>query len=365
MIAGCPKCAARYRIDRDKLVDGAVRLRCTKCEAVFRVRAPEEPSDPPQPAAPISVPSPAPVAAPAAAPPELKPVAPVAEQAAPPISEPDTPSEPTGPRVLVATPDLDLAKQVGDWLGSAGYTPILVHDGSQAMLEIQRQLPEVAVLAADLPKMFGFQVCEVVQRNESLNHIHVILVGAIHHPDRYRRPPEEIYGADAYIEAPDLPEGLRALLGEAGIGSGEPVASGAPSIEAPAPPPPLEIDPPQSVPSPEPAPVPEPPAIAEPSPAAPEVAPAPAEAPQGVGDGLDEERAKAERLARIIVSDIILYNEDKFTQCVAAGNVAEVLGPDLTEGRGLFEDRIDPRVRGDRDYLMDELIRVARSRGME
>ena len=40
MIAACPKCAARYRIERERLEAGAVRLRCARCEAVFRVRPP-------------------------------------------------------------------------------------------------------------------------------------------------------------------------------------------------------------------------------------------------------------------------------------------------------------------------------------
>ena len=32
---------------------------------------------------------------------------------------------------------------------------------------------------AELPKMYGFQVCEVIKRNESLRDIHVVLAGAI------------------------------------------------------------------------------------------------------------------------------------------------------------------------------------------
>ena len=40
MIAACPKCAARYRIERERLEAGGVRLRCARCEAVFRVRPP-------------------------------------------------------------------------------------------------------------------------------------------------------------------------------------------------------------------------------------------------------------------------------------------------------------------------------------
>ena len=42
MIAACPRCAARYRIEKEKLRPDGVRLRCAKCEAVFRVRPPTE-----------------------------------------------------------------------------------------------------------------------------------------------------------------------------------------------------------------------------------------------------------------------------------------------------------------------------------
>jgi hypothetical protein len=81
-------------------------------------------------------------------------------------------------------------------------------------------------------------------------------------------------------------------------------------------------------------------------------------------DGLSEERAKADRLARIIVSDIVLYNEEKFGVAVRAGNVAEALAAQLDEGRSLFRGRVDERVRDETDHLTDELLRVARTRGM-
>jgi hypothetical protein len=92
-------------------------------------------------------------------------------------------------------------------------------------------------------------------------------------------------------------------------------------------------------------------------PAPPTAAPAPRR------DGLDDERAKAERLARIVVSDIVLYNEERFAAAVRGGNVLQAMSAELAEGRQLFEERIDPRVRGERDYLKDELMRRAQARG--
>jgi hypothetical protein len=81
-------------------------------------------------------------------------------------------------------------------------------------------------------------------------------------------------------------------------------------------------------------------------------------------DTLVAERAQAERLARIIVSDIVLYNDEKFIAAVRSGAVLEALRDELQEGRALFRERIDPRVREERDFLAEELVRVARARGM-
>ena len=318
MIAACPKCTARYRIDREKLGEGGARLRCSRCESVFRVRAPAELS---------------------AAAPRRK----------------EQPAEKPRIQVLVAMPDADLAKRTAAALDARGLRSAVVFDGVDAMLEIQRQQPAAVVLAADLPKMFGFQICEIVKRNESLRGTQVVLAGAVHHPERYRRSPAELYGADSYLEVPDLPEALFPLLEEAGI-----VAPARPEhpreTVAPASPVPASVaasqpDPPRSVADP---PSPRPQLEAEPS-------RAPVESPTGV---CPEERARAERLARIIVSDIVLYNEEKFASAVEAGDVIDAMSAELEEGRGLFERRIDAEVRGKTDFLTEELLRVARARGM-
>jgi CheY-like chemotaxis protein len=258
--------------------------------------------------------------------------------------------------VLVAIPDGELAKQTASALEERGLHTSVVYDGVEAMLEVQRQLPGVVILSASLPKMYGFQICEVMKRNESLRSIPVILVGSIYHTDRYRREPNEFYGADAYLEDPDLPGGLAPILEKIGV----PLAPAAtpPQELAPLAPPQPTAAPagmPESVPQPAMAPaappqiVPDPVTTSEPA------------AVQG-DDGLTEERTKAARLARIIVSDIILYNEDKFAEALRRDCVVEMMSPDLEEGRGLFRDRIDERVREEKDYLVEELLRVARLR---
>jgi CheY-like chemotaxis protein len=277
--------------------------------------------------------------------------------------------------VLVADSDIEAGKRTAAAVASWGLQPMLVHDGVEAMLTIQRMLPAAVVLDAALPKMFGFQICEVVKRNEALRDTHVVLIGAIHHRDRYRRPPSDLYGADVYIERPVLPEGLVPVLRRFGLPledsasavQAEPSAA-EPAVEPPQTPAPR----PEPVAEPRPAPVAEsrPEPVAEPTPAArprpkPAVDPAlpTASRSEPASDGLDDERAKAERLARIIVSDIVLYNADEFAAGVRGGNVLEAMEPALQEGRELFRQRIDERVRSGRSYLEEELMRVARERG--
>jgi predicted Zn finger-like uncharacterized protein len=328
MIAACPKCSTRYRIERDKIGPDGVRLRCTRCTSVFRVRAPEPVAAAPEPAP-----------APEAVQPDAPIPSPVPERVAPTVA-------PDAPIVGVALPDEEMGKQVAELLAQQGFRSFVVTDGVEAMLEIQRRCPVAVVLCATLPRMYGFQVCEIVKRNESLRSIHVVLVGAIFHKDRYRRPPEELYGADEYIEEPDLPEGLVPILGR--------LRSPTTPSRAPATPPPSGSG---GVPDP----------IAAPAPRSGErsspIGPAP-EPHDPSADGLDEERAKAERLARIIVSDIVLYNEARFAEAVRAGTPLESLAAELAEGRALFAERVDPRVREQIDHLRDELLRVARLRGM-
>jgi hypothetical protein len=65
------------------------------------------------------------------------------------------------------------------------------------------------------------------------------------------------------------------------------------------------------------------------------------------------------------VSDVVLYNPEKFDQGVRGGNVLELLDAELEEGRGLFAQRVAPELRSERDFLAEELFRVARSRGMQ
>ena len=77
----------------------------------------------------------------------------------------------------------------------------------------------------------------------------------------------------------------------------------------------------------------------------------------------DADVAAAQRLARIIVSDIVLYNAERVDAGLQSGDLAGSLAAELAEGRTLLAQRVPARVRDTRDFLLEELERVAAARG--
>ena len=308
MIAGCPRCNTRFRIGAERLREEGVRLRCTQCQAVFRVY-------PPRAAAPRRRDDPA-----------------VDAELTPPPRPPERDL-----MVLVADPDPARGKASASELGRLGLYPLLVHDGVDALLALQRSLPASVLIDAALPRLSGAELCEVVKRNESLRGTYVVLCGS----------PEQLssvgvlrvagLGPDAMLEYGDLPEGLSEALR---ISRHE---------EAPIEPP-RPLEPPRAL---------EPPCALEP-PVLPEPTPPPVPTPNRVDS--DPEIARAERLARIVVSDIVLYNAERFERAAREDDVLEALAGELHEARQLFRQRVPAQLREGRDFVAEELLRVARSR---
>lgn len=61
------------------------------------------------------------------------------------------------------------------------------------------------------------------------------------------------------------------------------------------------------------------------------------------------------RLARAIVSDIALYNQEKVKEGIKNDSIFEVLADELQEGRDHFYTRVSPDLPN-RDHLYDRAI---------
>ncbi|HSS52838.1 MAG TPA: hypothetical protein VLX28_28175 [Thermoanaerobaculia bacterium] len=136
-------------------------------------------------------------------------------------------------------------------------------------------------------------------------------------------------------------------------------------LSEPAPaPPPL-----RPVPAPEPVPF-ERPASAAPAAGAPEVRP-----PSGVDgpgwafattrvpvspseEALHEE---ARRLARLLVSEIKLYNEEQVEEGRRNRDIYERLKEDIDRSRQMYDERVDPKILRSTDYFYQELVRILAS----
>lgn len=66
-----------------------------------------------------------------------------------------------------------------------------------------------------------------------------------------------------------------------------------------------------------------------------------------------QEIEKARRFARLIVSDIALYNQDAVAEGIREGTFYELLREDILEGRSLYEKRVPEVIRATKDYLQE------------
>ncbi|MBI1920221.1 MAG: zinc-ribbon domain-containing protein [Geobacter sp.] len=321
MIVGCPKCKTRYRVDDDKVGEEGIRLRCSKCTVVFRVMRKVPP-----PAAPLEAPAvaSAPVVAPA------------------------------GKRitVLLANESQAFCDAVTKVLVKEPFVVTAYTDGVSAYAAIKETKPNVILLDVALPGMYGFEIADAIKRDPATAAVKVILIASIYDKTRYKRSPGSLYGADDYIEKHHIPDQLATKIYSlvAGQAPVTPVEEAKPSAE-----PGVQVTP--QVPSPQemaeqevvrqelkhdeqqetearPAP--------SPSPAPPA---AQAEAP------LSEAHVKAKRLARIIVSDIVLYNQAQVEEGIRNGTFYQLLESDIQEGRNHYVQRVSEEIRKETSYL--------------
>jgi len=346
MLIVCPNCKKRFDVAVSSS-DEPKKLRCSACKAVFRlVRKAER--------------QPAPKGA-------LK--------------------------VVVANESAAFCKAVEKVLSSEPFELYLCTDGKQALETVQRVRPEVLLLDVALPTMFGFEVCDRVRQDPALTMVKIVLIASIYDKTRYKRSPNSLYGADDYIEKHHIPDSLVSMIYRLTSGDLPPVVrpsdselaaqeetrseirqcevneTSMPQAEAPA-----AVEAPASAPlAAPPAPVtaaveaaPAAPAAEEAAPAVPitpitpiapiaPIAPITPEAPIApiAPAELPEEQVKARRLARIIVSDIVLYNQAKVEQGVREGSFYELLADDIREGEYLYQQRVSQQVRDTTSFLKD------------
>jgi hypothetical protein len=95
----------------------------------------------------------------------------------------------------------------------------------------------------------------------------------------------------------------------------------------------------------------------KPQPTAPR--PAPVAAPsRALSPEEQKAHEDAKRFARLVVSEIKLYNESKVSEGRRNKDLYERLKEDIERGRQMYHDRVAPQVRDSTNYFYDELVRI-------
>jgi CheY-like chemotaxis protein len=235
------------------------------------------------------------------------------------------------PLVVVAHETETIREAISRLCSDAGYRTRAVSDGRAATDSLDAR-PAALVLDVALPEVHAYAVVEEARRRSPSTR--VVLVASIYNRTGYKRRPTSLYGADDYVEQHHIPDALLAKL--------ERLIGPAPRMLTP---PPAHVDTPEGL------------RIRD----AAEARLAP---PESVRLGARNMIERAERLARLIVADIALYNGDALDAATHAGDdeLQARLRLDLEEGRLLFDLRVPVEVRRGRDFIGEALEEIRQKR---
>jgi len=342
MIVPC-ECGAKLRVDDAKIKGKSVKVRCPRCGNVLVVHK--------QPAERMAG-RPAGTAA----------------------------LQPSGaPLVLVAHDSEIVRAMVSGVLQDAGFAVDTACDGHEALSKAVNARPQAMVLDVGLSGIYGFELCERLKGNGQTSAIKIVLLSSVYDMRRYKRTPVSLYGADDYIEKhhiPDfLPMKIRNLLqppesGELKTASAS--CDAPPKKEHPSREFDLSLFKPESLIQSEQERAAVSAAASTGGPAAvrADMPDSAAISPESLSlessifqkeecdiptvDAADPEAAeKARRFARIIVSDIALYNQEAVVDGLRNDTFYDLLRNDVTEGRELYEKRVPAAVRAKKDYYQE------------
>ena len=284
MIVKCPSCAARFRLDLEKLAGKRVSLRCARCRSPFKVELPQN----------------------------------------------SMPGNENKIIVMIAHSDVELCNTIMKLVHDAGFKGVLGHSGAEVLATMDSLRPQVAVVDVALQGLYAFEVVDTVRRRPGLEKVKIILLSSVYNKAAYKRSPISLYGADDYIEKHHIPNDLVLKINRLIVGASladEVLKNGEPETPG-------------------------------------EQLTASEQKSQSVdfiktvnkkilsaenhevSANHIPEQARAERLARIIVSDISLYYQDRIDEGILRGNWSDLLATEIKEARKLFRERFpNPQIQ--------------------
>src|SRR3954469_24590029 len=196
---------------------------------------------------------------------------------------------------------------LAEHLRRLGFDVTMFESGEPALAFISSAHADLAIVNVYLKGRLGVEVTEDIRADASLAETRIILIGALFRANRFRANPTNLYGADEYIEE-QIPEKefrqiIRKLFPEVGHTEELPVE-------------PKEYD-------------------------------------------------EARRLARLILSDIVIYHPGKVEVGIRDDNFFDVLKNEIAEGRNYYDSRVPLRVRQNTEIFSETLQQFVRMKREE
>jgi CheY-like chemotaxis protein len=173
----CPACGARYTARADQVRQGLLVM-CGMCGAVSSAEAATRPEAAPQ-------------------------------------GDPDAVIEASWPRVIVGHEQPAACRTLASVLRRGGYAPVCVGEGDLVLQACDPSLPSPAagiVIDVAIPGVLAFEVIEQLRAIRGDERFPIVLLASVFERTRYKRRPNQLYGADAYLELHHVPDRLCEIL---------------------------------------------------------------------------------------------------------------------------------------------------------
>jgi DNA-binding response OmpR family regulator len=108
--------------------------------------------------------------------------------------------------IIIVDDDPNIVELFRDILQRRGYTVQTFQRGWEALQAVSRQRPDLMILDIMMPRVNGYEVCQIMKENPKTKHIPVIFLTALSHQEALRLAAEG--GADDFLVKPCSPERL-------------------------------------------------------------------------------------------------------------------------------------------------------------
>lgn len=113
-------------------------------------------------------------------------------------------------KILIAEDERDIRDLITFTLRYAGHEVVATADGAEAVAAVRREMPALILMDVRMPKMTGYEACEIIKADPDLAHIPVVFLSAKGQEAEVRTGLEA--GAVEYILKPFAPDQLAAKI---------------------------------------------------------------------------------------------------------------------------------------------------------